>query len=191
MLPDHVLSSQVLSGGFLAPRDLPRTPLSDHELGGTDIADASDGLRVKVWAGEVIGNDVVLSAEDVAPTTVLTVANITEFSFTFDQNMRVAVAYTVNDVDTYLYWYDATLPGYTTTQMPAGSLNPRCSIDDKRALENSTSDIILAYIREGALYFRAQRDRYAIEYLLSDEIGANQLVQIGMNNVNRFQFQLR
>jgi hypothetical protein len=41
------------------------------------------------------------------------------------------------------------------------------------------------------MYFRRQRDRYAIEYTLTDDIAANRtLGQFGMNLKLRLQWQL-
>lgn len=192
MLPGQALSLSVLSAGFLAPRDQRGITdyLIDYEMGGVDIGDASQGLQVKTWTGQVIGNDVVLSADSVTPVTVLTVPGITEFGFTFDQNMRVFVAYVVGG-NTFFYWYDSTITAYTTTQLPSGSKCPRCSLDDKRPLEALSSDIILVYLRAGSMYFRAQRDRYGVEYLLTNAVAGKLLAQVGMNSVNRFQFFLR
>lgn len=192
MLPDHTLSTDPHGGAFLSPRgnrgdsDL----LIDYERGGDDIGDASAGLLTKDWTGEVIGDDVVLSATGVAPTTVLTVPNIIEFSFTFDQQMRVFVAYVLADLSVHFYWYDSTLPGYTTTTLTAGSTSPRCSLDDKRPLQAQTSDIILAYVRGGKLYYREQRDRYDTEYELAT-VPSQLLSQCGMSDVNRFQFLMK
>lgn len=192
MLPDATLSLTRQGGAFLPPRnqrgDLDL--LIDYEQGGTDIGDASAGLQVKTWTGQVLGADVVLAADGVGPTTVLSVADITEFAFTFDQQMRVFVTYVVNETDVYFYWYDNTLPGYTTTQLPSGCKSPRCTIDDKRPLQGQTSDIILAYVRAGKLYFRAQRDRYGVEYELA-EVPGQLLVQCGLSDVNRFQFLMK
>lgn len=192
MLPGQALSLSVLSSGFLSPRNQRGITdfLIDYEQGGVNIGDASQGLQVKTWTGQFIGNDVVLSADAVTPVAVLTVPGITEFGFTFDQNMRVFVAYVMGG-NTFFYWYDSTIPGYTTTQLPAGSNSPRCSLDDKRPLEALTSDIILVYLRGDSMYFRAQRDRYGVEYLLTNTGTGKLLAQVGMNSVNRFQFFLR
>ena len=191
MIPDQVLSTDPIGGLFLPPRgnrgslDL----LIDYERGGTDIGDATDGLQVKDWTGQYIGNNVVLSAPAVAPVTVLTVPGITELAFTFDQQMRVFVAYMVG-ANGFFYWFDTVGSAYTTTALPGGSVSPRCSLDDKRQLQTSTSDIILAYVRAGRLRFLAQRDRYDTEYDLGPVPG-QVLSQCGMSDVNRFQFLMK
>jgi len=188
VLPDHVLSDQPLPSQFRYPRNIPRQPLIDYEYGGIALNDSSRGLRAKVWRGDYIEDQVVLSAEGVAPTAVLSMPNLRDFSFTFDQNMRVAIAYVRYDGVAAFYWFDATIPGYTTLNLQ-GAITPRCAMDDNRDTQTSRADIILAYMRSGSLYFREQRDRYQIERFLSDEGGEGGLIQIGMNRNWRFQFQ--
>lgn len=191
MLPDSVLSTEVISANFLFPRNIPKRALFDYEMGGVAIGDGNQGLRVKVWYGHIEGDDVVLEAPGVAPSVVLSVAGIKEFGFTFDQNMRLFIAYELESGESRYYWYDTLIPGYTTTTLPAGSVSPRCSMDDKRELQSPVADIILAYVRSGKLYFRAQRERYLVEHELDDSVGASRLIQIGMNIKNRFQFLLQ
>lgn len=192
MLPDGgVLSSEILDSPFLFPRNIPRRPKLDREHGGIAIQDPSEGLKARVWTGEIIGDDVVLAAPGVDPTTIITVAGIRRFGFTFDQNMQPFITYELEDGGgAFFYWFDTTIPGFTTTELPAGSYSPLCSLDDKRPLQTGTSDIILAYMRDGALYFRAQRDRYLVEYELETGLGSRTLIQIGMNTRLRFQFHL-
>lgn len=190
MLPDQVLSTETIFGAFLSPKSVPKEPLVDYEMGGADIQNPSEGLQVKVWKGVYEGGDIILSASGVAPVSVLTVANVVEFAFTFDQSMRHFVTYTLANGDAKFYWYDSLIADYTTTALPSGTMNPRCVLDDKRALQGGTSDIILTYLRAGNLYFRAQRERYLTEHLLmAGTIG--RLGQVGMNNKNRLQFEFR
>lgn len=189
MLPDHVLSTQSIPAQFRFPRNIPKQPLVAYEYGGLDLDDASRGLRVKVWKGEYVDGSIFVSAEGVAPTTVLSVADVADFDFTWDQNMRVAIAYELVTGGSRFYWYDTTVSGYVTLDL-GSAITPRCAIDDNRDYQTSRSDIILAYVRDGSLYFREQRDRYTIERELSDAAGPGGLIQIGMNRVWRMQFQL-
>lgn len=188
MLPDHVLSTQAIPAQFRFPRNIPKRPLIAYEYGGVALDDSSQGLRVKVWKGEYIDGQIILSADGVAPTAVLNVANVADFDFTFDQNMRVAIAYELVGGGSRFYWFDNTVPGYVTLDL-GSAVTPRCAMDDNRDSQTSRSDIILAYIRNGTLYFREQRDRYTVEYELLAQAGPA-LIQIGMNRIWRFQFQL-
>lgn len=189
MLPDHVLSTETFAAQFRYPRNIPRRPLIDYEYGGVALNDASRGLRVKVWKAEYLDGQIIVSAPGVTPEAVLTIEGLRQLSFTFDQNMQIAVAYELEDGGTAFVWYDGTIPGYTTLDLGA-AITPRCAIDDNRDYQTPRSDIILAYCRGGSLYFREQRDRYEDEYLLSDAVGQRGLIQVGMNRLWRFQFQL-
>lgn len=188
MLPDGVLATKPLFAEFLSPDDID-TPLTlDLELGGVDIQDPSQGLRVKTWVAHAEGNSIWLSAEDRPPVEWLARANeITEVSLAFDQNMRPTIAF-VEDKVSYLYWYDTNIANFTVTTY-AGASSPRVAMDDKRQLQVGVSDIIFAYVKDNKLYYRQQRDRYTIEYLLKEDINAR-ILRIGMNEINRLQFKL-
>jgi hypothetical protein len=157
-------------------------------MGGVALNDPSQGLQVKEWTLYLVGDDVTISAEGVAPTVLFSGANITELSLAFDQNMQPVVAY-VQAEQARLYWFDSSIPGYTSTVI-AGAITPRVALDEKRPLLVLSSDVILGYIRAGNLYFRAQRDRYLIEYLLKSDVNAT-LVTVGMTTNYRFKFKLR
>lgn len=188
MLPDGVLSTTALPASFLSPRDAPIVPLIDYELGGVGVSDPSQGLMIKSWRMQWIAGDFVLDAPGVAPAVVLSKPNVKNFSFTFDQNMKVFITWT-DDLGCWYWWYDATLPGYSTVQLAADAQTPKCSLDDKRIHQLSVSDIILAYMRSGSLYYRQQRDRFGVEYLLKSDVGGY-LRRVGMNRVWRFQFDI-
>jgi hypothetical protein len=157
-------------------------------MGGVALNDPSQGLRVREWTLYLEGENVTVSAEDVTPVVLFTGANITELSLAFDQNMNPVVAY-VQAEQAKLYWFDPTIPGYTATVIDE-AITPRVALDDKRELFEPSSDVILGYIKNGNLYFRAQRDRYLIEYLLKSDVNAT-LVTVGMAVNNRFKFKLR
>lgn len=188
MLPDGVLSTTPQPSSFLSPRDAPPQPLIDYELGGVAVSDPSQGLMLRSWRMRWEEGQFILDAPGVAPTVVLTRDNVSEFSFTFDQNMKVFITF-VDPTGAFYWWYDATLPGYRTVAMASDVITPKCSLDDKRLNQTSKSDIILAYIRSGGLYYRQQRDRFGTEYLLSADVGGY-LRRVGMNNIWRFQFDI-
>lgn len=188
MLPDGVLSTIPQPAAFLSPRDAPPMPLIDYELGGIGISDPSAGLMAKSWRMVWQDGQFIADAPAVAPIVLLEKANVTEFSFTFDQNMKPFITW-IDDQGAWYYWYDATSGGYRTVQLAADVQTPKCSLDDKRANELYKSDIILAYMRNGNLYYRQQRDRFGTEYLLKENVGGY-LRRIGMNNIWRFQFDI-
>lgn len=197
MMPQNVLSATPELGTLLAPRNqrLASQLLTDYELGGIALNDASQGLEVQTWTCVCDGhNFVITSPSDPGGTTILTVAgNVVDMSFTFDQNMKQFVAYTLDDGTSWFYWFDALGSAFATTQLPTGSVSPRCTLDDKRPQNTSSSDIILAYVNltNQSMYFRQQRDRYLIEYDLTDYGNSvSTLINIGLSTVNRMQFIL-
>lgn len=191
MLPgDGLLSSTPVPSVFTGGRALPVRNEVDYELGGTALNDPSGGLQVQMWRARIIDKaDIVLDAENVAASTIITGTNITEVSFTFDRNMNLAVAY-VEDGTPKLYWYDTIALAMTTTNFP-GIITPRLSHDDKRNLQSAISDVIFAYLKDGDLCYRQQRDRYQTEYVLAQNVDSPGLIKIGMSRQLRMQFLLR
>jgi hypothetical protein len=115
-------------------------------------------------------------------------AGVTELSLAFDGNMRPFIAFS-DASGAHYWWYDPTTSEVEIADLPDGCTNLRCGMDDKRPLESANADIILAYMRDGNLYHRLQRDRYATEYLLAENV-SGKLVQIGFNEQNCFQFAI-
>ncbi len=187
-IPAHSLSSSLRPGAFLFPRNLTKRPLVDRHMGGTDIGDANAGLAVKEWVAryDVDSGEVTLTSDDVDDFVFLTAEGITEISLAFDQAMRPALAYVQEGV-AKLRYYDTILGTYSTLTLTGASC-PRICLDDTRPLQAQRSDIVLAYLRSGRLCYREQRDRFLVEYLLSMSPPTQNLVQIGMSNVNRVQF---
>jgi hypothetical protein len=159
-------------------------------MGGVALNDPSQGMLVKVWTLTLDGDDVVVSAADVSPVVLFTQSGITELSLAFDQNMRPTVAFVAGGQAT-IWWFDSVEGDQVFTNLPSGSLNPRVTLDDKRAMQiqAGVTDVILAYIRSNNLYFRAQRDRYLIEYLLAAGVNRT-LRKVAMNDKLRLQFEM-
>lgn len=190
-LPNNVPSSIAVGGLYLSPDDLLTTPLVDYEQGGLALNDPSAGLQVQTWRCWWDKDDgwVYVQSDSGSPIQVIEDATITEISFAFDQNMRMALAYVAAGV-LKLYWYDSTLPGYTTTTF-ADCRSPRVGLDDKRQNQLANSDVIFAYIKGDELCYRQQRDRYLTERVLRDGVQASlRLKNIGMSKNLRMQFEL-
>lgn len=191
-LPENTSSSVWLPGAFRSPDDEVADPLFDLELGGIALNDPSRGLMFQTWqcSANELGDVHVKPQDEPGDGTLLFSAlGITNLSFAFDRNMRVTVVYVVNG-DAFLRWFDTTVNNYVTTAMP-GITSPRVSHDDKRYVANNRSDVILAYISNGNLAYRQQRDRYEVEYILRDDLlpGAT-LKNVGMSRNFRLQFEL-
>ncbi len=195
MLPDGVLSTIPIVGNYLIPDDREPNPFISYELGGIALNDPSEGLQDQVWWARLYKDgvteiDTVYIGADNTPEEVwFTNTDFTEISLAFDQNMNPVLAY-MQDGTAKFYWYDTTIEDYTTTTLPAGSRSPKVCLDDKRHLEVASSDIILSYMRDDKLYYRQQRERYNTEHLLKTGLGAQDLIQIGMNSKFRLQFAL-
>ncbi|WP_043767478.1 hypothetical protein [Algiphilus aromaticivorans] len=196
MIPEERLSTEPVQSAFLGARANANIgPLLDFEDGGVALQDPSEGLQFQVWKCYRVerndGADHDIVAEDEAGnTTVLyTGADITELSLSFDQNMNTVLAF-VEDGQAKLRWFDTQASAMVVTELDADVRTPRVSLDDKHPLGLPDSDVILAYRRSDDLYFRAQSDRYGVEYLLQ-EGGITDLEKVGMNIGNRFQFKFQ
>lgn len=182
-----LISNDSLVTAFLSPDNLDYSPIIDYELGGVALNDTNEGLRYQTWTIRVDGDDILISAPEVAETVLFTAAGTSQVSLAFDQNMRPAVAFVQNGV-AKLRWYDTLAAAQVITEF-ADAVTPRVCLDDKRETQTGTSDIILAYVRDGDLYFRAQRDRFGVEYLLKADVGGT-LVKVGMMRNNRLGFEI-
>lgn len=193
MMPQETLSTQLFQAPFVAPRNQ-RTPadlLIAYEQGGIALNDPSQGLQYQTWTGYVdASGDFVLAPASGGTNIVITVPNVVEWDFTFDQNMNPFFTWTDGTGASWFYWFSPVTNSFQTTELPSGSANCRCSLDDKRAAETTSSDILLTYIRAGTLYLRQQRDRYAIEYTLSTQLTGKRQIQAGLNTLLRYQFEI-
>lgn len=188
MIPDNALSTFPVVAGFVERVSRRTLPLVDYEVGGVALGDASQGLLVREWRVQVLGPDVVIDYDGGAQQVMFSRPNITEVALAFDQNMRPYIAF-VQDGTAWLWWFD-TVPGAMVFSSFVGAVTPRLATDEKRPLQLANSDVILAYVRAGGLYFRMQRERFQTEHLLASGVNAT-LVAIGMNRSNRLQFRLR
>lgn len=192
-LPLNELSSQSVPARFSGARSGATSKTVDYEDGGVAIQDPSSGLLYQRWRARLFNSGkedsyVMLDAREIDEFVWLTVPFMDEISFTFDANMNPTVAYVVGG-SAYLNWYDGLSADYVTTELPAGIVTPRVSLDDKRYYASNRfqlSDVILAYVLDGNLYYRQQRDRYTIERLL--KTGVTPLIKIGFNRGLRLQF---
>jgi len=187
MLPDGALSSQVRATELLLPDSFVTGDLVDRERGGADINDTSQGLLFQNWTLELEDGGFYIEAPSRARFLFFTDIDATTCSLAFDQSMNPAVAYQVAGAARFR-WFDTVLGAYVTTEY-AGATWPRLGMDDKRGVATlaGSNDIILAYIKDGNLKFRQQRDRYTVEYDLG--VAPGKLANIGMGTNNRLHFK--
>lgn len=187
MIPSPGLSSTPMIGASLYARRAWTDALIDYEQGGVDIQDASLGLSIKSW--KLVWNkqtgDFEISAAGVTTTTPLNKTDVKRCALSFDQNMNPAIAWEDNS-GCHLWWFDTTIPAYTILDQ-AGSY-PYLTMDDKHELATlaGENDMLWLYVRSGSLYYRQQRDRFTIEYLIAT--GISKLYHAGMNKNFRMQF---
>lgn len=200
MIPENRLSTTVIYNTLMMPDPQP-SDLVSRQMGGVALNDPTQGLWIKPWTCDTVSSEDPLEpdlirvfADDVPPETVLTDFAVTQVSLAFDQNMRPTIAFVANGVPK-LYWYDSALEQPVVTTLASGVISPRVTLDDHRRLQDSASDIILTYIRDGNLYFCMQRDRYTIEYLLKADINLEikdpYIISVAMNNSYRLQWNIR
>lgn len=194
-IPGNLLTDDRPESPLLTPDNLERVdPRRDWERGGVALSDPTQGLNVRNWTAWTDGIAIFVAPypEQTPAVQVQTGVDITEVSLAFDQNMQPNVVY-VDDGLCKLWWYDSTIPGMTTTSFP-GYRTPMLTLDDKRdrATNNGQNDIIFAYVRDGLLCWRQQRDRYTIERVLGAlPNAATRIVGMGMAENNRLQIRLK
>jgi len=200
MIPEERLSTTLVYDNLLLPNPQP-SELVSRELGGVALNDPSQGLAVKVWtcttvvsANPLVPDQIVVFADDVPQASLFSAFGVSEVSLAFDQNMRPFVAF-VTQGNAKFYWYDSLLEEAVISDLPSGSTSPRCTLDDHRARQTGNSDIIMVYIHDGNFCFRAERDRYEIEYVLIEDVNLQIIsptIQWVAFNLNyRLQFSLR
>lgn len=193
-IPDNLLSNDRPESPLLSPDDRQRTdPRRDWERGGIALNNPDLGHDVRDWVAWTDGLTVWVAPDpELTPrVAVQSGTDITEVSLSFDQNMQPTLAYVDAGV-TKLWWYDSALEAMTTTSYP-GYKTPMLTLDDKRqkATNNGQNDIIFAYVRDGLLCWRQQRDRFTIERVLGAVPAPNtRIVGMGMSEGYRLQIKL-
>lgn len=191
-MPQNVLSDINIPGNYIFPDNIGPDRTIDYEYGGIALNDPSKGLMYQVWTAKLyidqftfVGT-VTVQAPTVPETVLFILPNVTEISLTFDSNMKPFIAF-VQGGQARFWWFDTLINTQIFTDLPIGTGSPKASLDDKRKAQSQIADIILGYTRAGNLYFRMQRDRYLIEYLLKMGV-VGQVLQIGMTDKIRLQF---
>lgn len=195
MIPEDRLSTTVFRGGLLNPWS--NDPKVSHHFGPVRIQDPSEGLLVKLWTLRVEGGSAILSAQGAEPTVEFTRReSIDNVSLSFDQNGRPCICFEEAGSGPYLYWFDPVPNEPTFMPIPGGASTPRITLDDARAFNVGGSDVILAYVREGLLRYRRQRDRFAVEVTPPIGVGGNplqvdELYHVTMNSRLRLEFLVK
>jgi len=194
-IPQGRLSTTIVPGVLLEPENIQELPLVSHERGPIAIEDTSQGLLNQNWtltynAGT---GDMTATPETTgSPVIVLTVLGLTFFSFTFDQNARIVIAYSTL-VSSYLYWFDTALGMTTTKDLGSIVITPFISLDDKRETQSALNDMLLWYLKPDGLTYELfmllQRERFLTEYSMITGVVNPKLQKVGMTDELRIQIE--
>lgn len=190
MLPNGAISTVPITAPFAWPDSQRLTFVEDFEAGGVAVQDTSQGLSAYRWRCFIGQTGIHIQRDGLADQVWVTVSGVLEVALAFDQNMRPAVAWRLDNGRIYLNWYDTQIAQYVTTDFGLAK-NPRLTLDDKRATQIASSDVIFAYMRDGSIYYRMQRDRYQTEYQIASGLASSLVLRnIGMATNWRLQFEL-
>lgn len=185
-------SAKVIRAAYVEKQNRRSVPLVDYEAGGATL-NASQGSRYAyMWEAVSDGTQVTVERQDLraGPTVILSgLTGVTQIAIAFDASMRAHVAY-VDANGAHLYYWNSLESKMDTMDLP-GAMTPRLCTDQKRQVFVGTDDVVLGYLRDGALYCRYQRDRFTVERKIEDVPDAVGLTTIGMNNANRLQWRLK
>jgi hypothetical protein len=189
VLPENVLKTLSAPSAFLEPDGRERNPLEDFEQGGVAMGNASMGLQYQSWRAWWVDGVVYLAPVfGGTPTALFTLANVTELSLSFDQGMRPCVAYVAGG-QAGLRWFDATVGDYAVLPLP-GAASPFLTLDDKRPDFVAASDVLLFYLLDGGVWYRQQRDRFAVARRLANiPTFTQRITRCGMGVNNRLQIE--
>ncbi|MCU7962423.1 hypothetical protein L5M28_07500 [Shewanella sp. SW32] len=137
------------------------------ELGPEQLNTSGGNIKAAWWLFEFNGSEVTASKYNgndfELGSVVFSVTNIKRLSATFDQLGRPMVFYETNSNELKLFWFDPVLVQNIITEFGVGNY-PFATFDIRWDTSNPRSDVMLFYMRSGAIYYRMQRDRYSIEY---------------------------
>jgi hypothetical protein len=152
--------------GLVRPRYDSNNPF-ELELGPLELNQSANHLAKQWWLFEEVGGDVFIdkiygSVRAAAATYLFTSGPVTQLSATFDQLGKPLVFYNTG-TELRLWWYDPTQEDHVTSVFGEGA-DPFATFDIRYSPSNQGSDALLFYVRDTAIYYRQQRDRYEVEY---------------------------
>lgn len=189
MIPNSSLALTADQKVYISPEGADYGLLTSLERGGRYLNDASSGRDVQTWTARIDGQDIKVSAPGVEETVLLTLTGeLTAVGLAFDPNMQPVLLYRMDGVFRLRYW-DSTSASFLTMLL-TGATSARICVDDHRDGNSDFSDVIVGYVRDDVLYWRAERERYATEHTAGSAQG-RQLSRLGMTTDYRLAFELR
>lgn len=155
---------------ILFPKNDPVYKKVIQDLGPVTLANVSEGLRNYTWELGFMEGWWVIHRVDNPDATVEVIVDTglveaPEFvDITFDPAGRAFIAWEEPNVGIQIFWYDPTIPGYTTTLIVQQGRNPFCHLDYRILQQQVKADIILCYEKDNAVYYRITSNRYTVEY---------------------------
>jgi hypothetical protein len=186
MIPNNTFVTPPIVSAFPYPISLPFSALSETVWGGTALNDGAAGRLIQLWSIWYDGLSIHIKPSDNAIALSLTVPNVIQVSLAFDPNMSPVICWEDNTGHANLYYYDTISAQFITLTISATSCN--AVVDDAAQYLSGFSDVIFSYTFENNLYYRRERDRYAIQYLIGST--TKLLRRVGLNVGNRLQFEL-
>ncbi|MGI2079161.1 hypothetical protein [Shewanella putrefaciens] len=170
MIPNDtwILSQQATayeSYGLAKPRYASIHPY-ELALGPVEVNQSAGNLAMRYWLFEEVDGEVLLykfiGELKEFDSVLFTSGAVVSLAASFDQLGKPLVFYDTG-TELRLWWYDPLLANHTTTVFGEGAY-PFATFDIRWDTSNQRSDVMLLYMRSGAIYYRVQRDRYSIEY---------------------------
>lgn len=141
---------------------------------GTGIQDVNN-----YWTGEVLGDNkadgftenayIALTNPHTQETKTFDRFTSPErrgyFSIAFDLAGLEVVTWETEAGDSFIHFYHNVDEAWKTLQLPAGAYSPVVALDFFGSFTERSVDVTLSYLKEGKLYCRFQRERYATDYV--------------------------
>ena len=186
MIPGNTFTPTPIVTGYSYPDTLPYDPLSQTVNGGIALNDGSMGRTYQFWNVSYDSTSINVKPLGGAVALSLTVTGVLSVSLAFDTNMQPVLAWTTT-AGAFLRYYNAIAEVFDTLAYPAVS-SCRVAVDDPAPYYAGASDVVFGYTLGSSLYYRQQRDRYTIAYLVGSVRGT--LQHLGLNLGSRLQFQV-
>lgn len=186
MLPLNQITPNAIASAFRFPYG-ESSLLIDRTYGGAALNDASQGREAQLWTIAYDGLNVSVFPESGVVQQTVPIAGVMACSLAFDANMNTAIAW-IDGSGAHLRHFDSHTLQYSVLDIP-GANSCKARTDDTRAFNAALSDVIFAYTLNGVLYYRVERDNYAIEYTVG-VCGPLTLHRMGMSVGQRFQFEV-
>lgn len=151
--------------------------------GGTALGAAEFGINVQNWYGWLHDGWFYLRPEAGTWMQICATPDAVSATFAFDRNMDPVVCWNTRNDGAFIRYYDSSTSSYIVLAMPYARTAMLCH-DDTRDAQSSMSDVIVAYVSNGNLCYRTQRDRYTAETIYQTGVPAR-LRSFGMSTENR------